>query len=336
MTSITWGQHIDSSENQISIPQINHSANMYEAALAYAESGWFVLPIDKNTKHAGSILGTGWPEKSSRDPVILSNWFEKESASGIALHVGRSGAIAFDVDQPSALPYNLRQWIVLESTPFQSTRDGVPLRGHYLFKVPKGSNYGNSKGFLKGPWGDVRGKNGIIVVWPTPHSKSNEGGQYIWKRFGALPILPVSLRKSLPESRHQSVLAVSTKDIADFFAEHRENNLPLLLNERLKQSEKTFASTSRHAAGRDLVLECLKDAAAKLYDAKTSIEFVAHVFESHKPQSEWSSPSEFLDIVRWAVAQVRIIPIEELNLHRESQLTLESSSFQKWVRGQND
>ena len=309
---------------------------MFEAAIAYAKSGWFVLPIDKNTKHAGSILGTGWPDKSSRDPVTLSNWFEKESASGIALHVGRSGAIAFDVDQPSALPYNLRQWISLESTPFQSTRDDVPLRGHYLFKVPKGSNYGNSKGFLKGPWGDVRGRNGIIVVWPTPHSKATEGGQYIWKRSGLLPILPVSLRKSLPESRHQSAIAVSTKDIDDFFAEHQENNLPLLLNERLNQSEKSFSSSSRHDAGRNLVFLCLKDAAAKLYDAKHSIESIAHVFELHKPKSEWSSPSEFLDIVRWAVAQVRTVPIEELKIHRESQLMLGSPSFQTWVRGQHD
>jgi hypothetical protein len=309
---------------------------MYEAALAYAKSGWFVLPIDKNTKHAGSVLGTGWPEKSSRDPVTLGDWFKKESAVGIALHVGRSGAIAFDVDQPSALPYKLRQWIELKSTPFQSTRDDVPLRGHYLFKSPKGSNYGNSKGFLKGPWGDVRGKNGIIVVWPTPHSKSSEGGQYIWKRVGELPILPLSLRNSLPESRHQSVLAVGTKDVTDFFAQHKENNLPLLLSERLNHSEETFLNTSRHDAGRNLVLACLKDAAAKLYDAQTSIEHAAYVFESHKPHSEWSSPSEFIDIVRWAVAQVSTIPLEELNLHRETQLTLGSLNFQTWVSGQND
>lgn len=312
------------------------NATMYEAAIAYAKSGWFVLPIDKNSKHAGSILGNGWPEKSSRDPLTLARWFKNEDLYGLALHVGRSGAIVFDVDDPSALPYKLRQWIKMETVPYQSTRTNESLRGHYLFATPKGSSYGNSKGYLKGPWGDVRGKNGIIVVFPTPHSKSSEGGQYMWTRNGDLPLLPFDLRKSLPEISHASEMAATTKEIEQFFSEHQSIDLPHLLDLRLSQSHETFKVQSRHDAGRNLVLLCLKDAAANLYDAKTAVEASAQVFELYKPKSEWTPASEFVDFVKWAVGQLKALPADQLALHRETQLVLDSKKFQDWRGGLND
>lgn len=307
-----------------------------EAALAYADAGWCVLPINSGTKHAGSVVGVGWPEKSSRDPQQIEKWFQAGTTYGLAIQLGKSGAIAFDVDDPSQLPHRLREWLMLEIAPFQSTRNNDPFRGHYIFAIPEGSNYGNSKGLLKGAWGEVRGKNGIVVVSPTLHSKHGEGGQYIWKKTGIVPPLPYALQKLLPEVRYQSVQSIDMAEADTFFATHIKADCTQLLEARIIDGRSWFLRGSRHDAGRDLLLICLKDARAGLYDAKTSVESIANLFVSIKPQDEWSSPREFIDMTLWAIAQVLRISDEEMSLHRESQLTINSPQVQDWINGHKD
>lgn len=145
------------------------------AALGYATAGIYGLPIDRTAKHAGSVLGKGWPAKSSRDPKVIAAWFAGAN-HGLALHLGRSGVMAFDVDNPDQLPAVLTELFAATNPPFQSTRVGQPGRGHYLFRVPEGRTIGNSLGHLPAGWGDIRGRNGIIVVEPTVHSKAEQGG----------------------------------------------------------------------------------------------------------------------------------------------------------------
>jgi hypothetical protein len=307
-----------------------------EAALAYANAGWYLLPIDPNTKHAGSVVGVGWPEKSSRDPQQIEKWFQPGTTYGLAIHLGKSGAIAFDVDDPSQLPHRLREWIMLENVPFQSTRTNDPLRGHYIFATPEGSNYGNSKGLLKGAWGEVRGKNGIVVASPTPHSKHAEGGQYVWKRTGIVPLLPYALQRLLPEARYQSVQSIDMTEANNFFAKHTNDERGQFLETRLADGKSWFLRGSRHDACRDLLLVCMIDARAGLYDAKAAVESIANLFVSIKPQDEWSSPSEFIDMTLWAIAQVLQNSDEEIALHRESQLTIHSPQVQDWINRHND
>jgi hypothetical protein len=225
---------------------------------------------------------------------------------------------------------------MLENVPFQSTRTNDPLRGHYIFATPEGSNYGNSKGLLKGAWGEVRGKNGIIVASPTPHSKHAEGGQYVWKRTGIVPPLPYALQKLLPEARFQSVQSIEMTEADTFFAVHTKADSTQLLETRLADSRSWFLGGSRHDACRNLLLVCMKDARAGLYNAKTSVEAIANLFVSIKPQDEWSSPKEFIDMTLWAIAQVLQMSDEEIALHRESQLTINSPQVQDWINRHND
>ncbi len=335
MTTLTYKDLFPKNKN-LAVPNIDANSTMLESALAWAENGFYVLPIDPKTKHAGSVVGVGWPDKSSRDPKQIESWFRPGTNYGIAVHLGKSGAIAFDVDNPSQLPHRLREWIMLENVPFQSTRTNDPLRGHYIFATPEGSNYGNSKGLLKGPWGEVRGKNGIIVIAPTPHSKDAEGGQYVWKRTGVVPLLPYALQRLLPEARHQSVQSIDMTEADTFFSSHTKTDCAQLLETRLVDGRSLFLRGSRHDAGRDLLLMCLKDARAGLYDAKTSVESIANLFVSMKPQDEWSSPREFIDMTLWAIAQVLQISDEEITLYRESQLTINSPQVQDWIKRHND
>lgn len=335
MTTITYKDLFPAIKNLI-VPNIEANCAMLESALAWAENGFHVLPIDPKTKHAGSVVGVGWPDKSSRDPKQIESWFRPGTSYGIAVHLGKSGAIAFDVDDPSQLPHRLREWIMLENVPFQSTRTNDPLRGHYIFATPEGSNYGNSKGLLKGAWGEVRGKNGIIVVSPTPHSKHAEGGQYVWKRTGIVPPLPYALQKLLPESRYQSVQSIEMSEAETFFASHTKADCTQLLEIRLVEGKSWFLRGSRHDAGRDLLLVCIMDARAGLYGAKAAVESIANLFVSIKPQAQWSSPREFIDMTLWAIAQVLQLPDEEIALHRESQLTINSPQVQDWINRHND
>jgi hypothetical protein len=128
----------------LKVPEVPQG-DVLSAAIAYAEAGWYVVPIKRGTKNPGSILGRGWQEQSSREPEQLKEWFEG-SDHGIALHVGRSGAVVFDVDHPDRLHERLRPY--LGGAPFQSTRTEEPGRGHYVFGVPEGRDIGNGLGGL--------------------------------------------------------------------------------------------------------------------------------------------------------------------------------------------
>jgi len=187
---------MDGRSDVLTVPWLPAGISTYEAALAYAARGWYVLPVDPGTKHAGSILGCGWPSRSTRDPGMIRFLFHFNDRA-LALHVGRSGGLVFDVDDQNALPEILAGHLQEHHGPYQSTRIDAPGRGHYAYRQPPGVPLGNGKGRLQGSWGDVRGANGIIVVEPTPHQKQGSGGRYHWIRVGICPPLPGALHAAL-------------------------------------------------------------------------------------------------------------------------------------------
>jgi hypothetical protein len=144
----------------LTVPVITDDMDVLTAALAYADAGWYVLPVEHGSKHPGSVVGKGWHTQSSRDPQVLAAWFAGTD-HGIALHCGRSGAVVFDVDDPDELPDVLSgcfSWSrppvspdappwqsvaaglanLASLPPFQSTRPDKPDRGHYVFAQPPG------------------------------------------------------------------------------------------------------------------------------------------------------------------------------------------------------
>jgi hypothetical protein len=333
VSSIRYADLFESDLREISVPAGTESMTMREAALAWAEGGFFVLPISLGTKHAGSILGKGWPEKTSRDPLRIESWFAYDTV-GLAIHVGRSGAVAFDVDRPSAVPYMLREWLAAGIAPFQSTRTGDDLRGHYLFASLEGRAYGNSSGRLGSEWGEVRGRNGIIVVAPTTHAKADEGGRYHWERTGPVPVLPYDLDQRLPQARAQGVGAVDLQDVEDFLKAHNGSLVPDLLFDRLQTMRSWIAQNrSRHDSARSTLTWVLREAMAGLYGAETAVVEVLNQFALAKPPEEWTSANEFTDMVRWAIAQVQQTPSEELAVIREAAVTAADPAIQTWARG---
>ena len=81
----------------LTLPDVT-GMTLTQAALAYAGAGWYVLPVAPGSKNPGSVVGKDWHKKSSRDPDQIAAWWAQNLGYGIALHVGRSGAVAFDLD----------------------------------------------------------------------------------------------------------------------------------------------------------------------------------------------------------------------------------------------
>lgn len=196
----------------IGIPEVTPRTDILTAALAYAGAGLTVGPLVAGSKNPGSILGKGWPTKTSSSAEVVAGWFAGcADGTGIFLHAGACGLVIFDVDHPENVPKWL--WEHLDTAPFQRTRsDGSPRRGHYIFQTPPGRRLGNSVGKITGTgnrgWGEVRGANGVIVVPPTLHQEADNGGHYRWVRTGAIPVLPDEVAQALPDTD-------GARDIAD-------------------------------------------------------------------------------------------------------------------------
>lgn len=331
MTSIRYADLLESVVDRLVVPEGTESMTLLDAALAWAGAGFYVVPIAAQTKHAGSVLGKGWPDKTSRDPLQIRSWFARPSM-GLAIHVGKSGCIAFDVDAPDRLPLALREWLSLSIAPFQSTRAGQKMRGHHLFAAQPGRTYSNSTGRLGSSWGEVRGRNGIIVVAPTVHPKSADGGRYRWVITGEVPLLPMELDIRLPNGAEASCAAVDLSDVQDFLRTHVESVCVEVLASRVSAMNRQIGrGSSRHDAARNTLTWVLRDAMAGLYPAEVAVERVLGEFLRHKPCDEWSSPSEFIDMVRWAVSQVAATSPDELLQIREAALTAASPAIQKWT-----
>ncbi|TFV61398.1 hypothetical protein E4P42_00405 [Mycobacterium sp. PS03-16] len=168
------------------------------AAALYIEAGLSVLPVAIG-KHPGSIVGSNWPSKSSREAKTVCDWWTAHPDAGIAIHTGASGITAFDLDiDAETLPSEL-EW--LDAGRFQSSRGGIGVRGHYVFHT--GTEVFTS-GDLKlsdgRTVGDVRSGNSVILVDPSPHPKSHQGGEYQWRANDAgepFPPLPEAARAYL-------------------------------------------------------------------------------------------------------------------------------------------
>lgn len=173
---------------------------LLNAALAYVAAGWFVFPIRPGTKRPAV---DDWDENSSCDPDQIEAWWAENPRYGIALHVGRSGAVAFDFDALAlAVIVDAGRPDIADALTSAVGVNGTRKpeisseRAHYLFACKPGE-FSNSAGDFN-QWGEVRGKNGYIVVAPTPHPDADTKDGLYWQiRTGELTPVPDVLRAVL-------------------------------------------------------------------------------------------------------------------------------------------
>lgn len=323
---------------ELSVPEITEDDDVLAAALKYAKSGWYVLPVDRATKHAGSVLGKGWPAKSSREPDDIVTWFAG-SGDSLALHVGRSGAIAFDIDHPEHTPAVLATAIVQTTPPYQSTRATIPGRGHYLYTVPEGRKLGNGTGGLGKGWGDVRGLNGIIIVAPSVHEKADQGARYRWESTGPLPVLPDTVASLLRDAGDASDAATDA-EVRNFLAAHTQSARPALLSGILTQFAEAIATgAARHEA---LVLSlagAVREVAAGMYPAEEMARRLLTAFTEvmavsrdgvERKRSAQGARAEFMGVLAWSIGQLKPEEIQNTRASLEQRLPREDHSRESY------
>jgi hypothetical protein len=290
------------------IPDDISDADPLTAALAYANAGWYVLPVRTGTKHPGSVVGDRWPSLSSRDPKTIAGWFAGTD-HGIALHCGRSGAVVLDVDDPDNVPDEVA--IIMESEgPYQATRTDQPGRGHYLLLNDTGRRIGNSLGKLATTkkWGEVRGANGVIIAEPTKHP---DGGQYHWERTGVVPPIPDYLAEALPESATPEDTATDA-EIEKFLNTHTETTKPETLNGLITAlTNKLAAGHSCHMSTLGILTDAMQEAAAGYYPARTAarklwtpyLNTVTAGTSTGRILTKPEAKQQYAGIVAWAIGQ---------------------------------
>jgi hypothetical protein len=291
------------------IPEMLNEADPLTAALAYAEAGWYVLPVRTDTKHPGSVVGAGWPSMSSRDPKTIASWFAGTD-HGIALHCGRSGAVVLDVDDYDNIPDDVITAIETTGCPYQSTRTDEPGRGHYLMSNETGRRIGNGLGKLATTpkWGEVRGANGVIIVAPSVHPS---GGQYRWERTGSVPPIPDYLADSLPSSTNPESTATDA-EIDKFLASHTETTKPEALIGLTKAlTAKLAAGHSCHMSTLGVLTDAMAEAAAGYYDARTATRTLYPLYRdtvtagtsTGRILTKTEAKLSYAGIIAWAVGQ---------------------------------
>lgn len=297
------------------VPDLPPDCDLIKAALAYATAGWYVGPVARGTKNPGSILGDSWPSKTSRDPEQIVLWFAGTDAGGLFLHVGRSGGVVFDVDRSEKVPDNLSEHLWADGpmttlVPFQQTRpDGDIWRGHYLFEQPPGRRIGNSLGGLVPGWGEVRGTNGVIIVFPTEHP---DGGEYRWVRGGPVPVLAEPIASLLPDGGdHESSVDDDTVEaFLDSCTSVRRPGLgkvpPGQFARRVREGE------SRHEAMVSVLCMACRDGAQGMYVLRPVVDTLRFQFqEALKGERRRWPDSEFDSMLAFAVAQAMVVDPDE-------------------------
>lgn len=281
---------------------------MLDAALAYAEAGWYVLPVKQGTKHPGSVVGDGWPSMSSKDPKQLAAWFIATDY-GIALHCGRSGAVVLDVDEPANVPDEVL--LVMESDgPHQSTRKDQPSRGHYLLANETGRRIGNGLGELATTpkWGEVRGANGVIIAAPSVHP---DGGCYQWERTGKVPPIPDYLAQALPKSSTPEDTATDNQ-VEAFLDAHTQSDRPQALTGLVNTlTTKLAGGHSCHMSTLGILTDAMAEAAAGQYPARQARDALRPIYfqtattgtSTGRVLTQAEAKSSFDGIVAWAVGQ---------------------------------
>lgn len=295
---------------RVCVPRVTPDMPVLAAALAYAEAGLFVLPVARGTKNPGSVVGAGWQNKSSRDTEQLCTWFGASDV-GVAIHLGASDLIAFDVDYPERLADPLRSLLLDRRVPFQATQRDCSVRGHYLFSIPAGSRLGNSVGDLGSGWGDVRAGNAVIMASPSSHPRSE--GLYRWIQTGVPHGLPAWLLQRLLSSSGAARTALSLKETLEFVEAHDQSWWPELLELRVNSA--VFVEGSRHATCTRLLVSCLRDAVVGAYPAGSAIDRILDVFAAVKPQGREALATEFIGIVKWAVSAASFMTEDDRNDH---------------------
>lgn len=290
-----------------------------DAAEVYAKAGIPVVPVRPGTKNPGSYLGRGWPQRATCDLDTVRGWWRRWSDAGIATHVGGGGLIVIDVDQPLKVPGNL--WPLLEQGVFRrTTSDPENKRGHYIYRLRPGERFGSGLGRLKqtkgNSWGEVRCYGGAVVLAPTVHPRSAEGGAYVAGPDQPIPYMPAEIADKLnaaadPSEYHALTPAELDAKATQFLATYADSREPYALTPILDGFDGT--EIGRHPSMWESLCWALREAKAGRFSAQLAVDELRNLWQAAiGGEYRNGDPDEFNRMVRDAVGVVDEEDADEL------------------------
>ena len=145
-------------------------------ALAYAQLGWHVLPLEPGQKQPlGRLVPRGMLD-ATIDITLIRSWWARHPNAGVGIALAQSGLVAVDVDPRNGGTETFEQ---LQRDHGSLRSDVMAFTGgggeHHVFVVPHGHQV-SLPGTL-GPGVDVKA-NGYIVAEPSVHPS---GRAYGWE-----------------------------------------------------------------------------------------------------------------------------------------------------------
>ncbi len=173
--------------------------NCLEAALTYAQQGWWVLPIHHPYGLGGCSCGRPdckTPGKhprlfhgiyeSSTDPATIRDWWRRWPRANVGIATGQvSGFDVLDVDPRNGGDETLRE-LIAENAPLPETVEQITGSGgrHVLFAaagLPLAASVGVGL--------DIRSDGGLIVAPPSLHAS---GQRYEWDALSDPSSVPLA------------------------------------------------------------------------------------------------------------------------------------------------
>jgi P4 family phage/plasmid primase-like protien len=162
---------------EVRLPAVGPTVgNALEYALAYAQLGLPVLPVDTKTKRP---LGGNGIEHANTDPDVIRGWFKRWPDGGIGIHLAPARLGAIDLDP--------RNGCMKTPEDYPATLTARTGGGgyHLIYRVPAGVVLPSKLG----PGIDIKHK-GYIIVEPSLHPS---GGVYAWIEFDPIAAALVGL-----------------------------------------------------------------------------------------------------------------------------------------------
>ena len=169
---------------------------MLEAALAYAARGWYVLPIKPGEKVPLTKHGV---KDATTDPDIIRIWYKQWPNANIAIDVGRSRMMVYDMDPGSSIK-ELNE--ALDGTlPKTALKSKTPRGGDHFFYQLQEKDVVPSSASKIAPHIDVRSDNGYVLLPPS----FTEDGAYTWVSEGEAPDRTDEMVRTSYTGREKSV-----------------------------------------------------------------------------------------------------------------------------------
>jgi hypothetical protein len=158
------------------MPDIDDLSTPLSWALAYAQMGWHVLPLEPGQKQPlGRLVPRGMLDATT-DLQVIRSWFMRHPKAGVGIAMAQSGLVTIDVDPRNGGTDTFEQ---LQAAHGNLRSDVYAITGgggeHHVFVVPPGAQI-SLPGTL-GPGVDLK-CNGYIVVEPSIHPN---GKSYGWE-----------------------------------------------------------------------------------------------------------------------------------------------------------